>query len=84
MSQDKNPCAFAEICDLRRYQERELGGVLRFAVEQVPAYRRLWPVVERHTPFEALKAFSLLDKDTAQANQLDYLPRDLEWNPEVC
>lgn len=67
--------------ELRQYQERVLGEVLRFAVEQVPVYRRLRPVVERHKPFEALKAFPLLDKDTIQAHQQDYLPRDFENIP---
>ena len=70
--------------DLRQYQERELGDVLLFAVDQVPAYRRLRPIVERHMPFEALKEFPLLDKDTVQANQRDYLPRDLGLNTEIC
>ena len=62
--------------ELLQYQARELGKVLRFAVEQVPAYRTLRPVLERYRPFEALKAFPLLDKDTVQANQQDYLPSD--------
>lgn len=52
-----------------------------FAVDQVPAYQQLRSVVERHTPFEALKAFPLLDKDTVQANQQDYLPRDFAKIP---
>lgn len=59
-----------------QYQEQELGKVLWFAVAQVPAYRSLRPIVERLTPFEALKAFPFLDKDTVQTNQRDYLPRD--------
>jgi phenylacetate-CoA ligase len=67
--------------ELRRYQEQRLREVLRFVVDQVPAYRRLGPVVERHTPFEALKAFPLLDKDTVQANQRSYLPRDFNKIP---
>ncbi|MDF1593764.1 MAG: hypothetical protein P1P89_19830 [Desulfobacterales bacterium] len=53
--------------ELRGYQERELGRVLRFVVDQVPAYRHLGPVVERHNPFEALTAFPLLDKASSQA-----------------
>lgn len=64
--------------ELRQYQERELRGVLRFVVEQVPAYRRLRPIVGRQKPFDALKAFPLLDKDTVQAKPQDYLPRDFE------
>ena len=54
--------------DLRKYQERQLGEVLRFAVDQVPAYQPLRIVVDRHTPFEAIKAFPFLDKDTVQAD----------------
>lgn len=64
--------------ELKAYQECELGKVLQFAVEQVPAYRHLQPVLIRHKPFEALKAFPILDKDIVQANQHDYLPRDFQ------
>ena len=67
--------------DLEKYQERELGEVLRFAVDQVPAYQPLRRVVDRHKPFEALKAFPLLDKDAVQAHQQYYLPRDFEKIP---
>jgi len=67
--------------ELRQYQEKMLGEMLHFAVEQIPAYQCLRSVVERHKPFEALKAFPLLDKDTVQANQHDYLPRDFEKIP---
>lgn len=67
--------------ELSQYQERELGRVLRFAVDQVPAYRHLRPVVERHKPYEAIRAFPLLDKDTVQARQADYLPRDFQKIP---
>lgn len=67
--------------EVRRYQEQELGKVLRFAVQQVPAYGSLRSIVERLAPFEALNAFPLLDKDTVQANQKDYLPRDFEKIP---
>ena len=66
---------------MSQYQERELGRVLRFAVDQVPAYRHLRPVVERHKPYEAIRAFPLLDKDTVQARQADYLPRDFQKIP---
>lgn len=67
--------------DLRRYQERDLGKMLRFAVDQVPAYRHFRNTVERHSAFEALKAFPFVDKDTVQANQQDYLPRDFAKIP---
>ena len=64
--------------ELQRYQEQALGKILQFAVDQVPAYRRLRSVVERHKPFEALKSFPLMEKDTVQAQQQEYLPRDFE------
>lgn len=67
--------------ELWRFQERELGEVLRFAAEQIPAYRHLRPIVEQQTPFEALKGFPLLDKDTVQADLRSYLPRDFEKIP---
>lgn len=67
--------------ELRQYQEQELGKVLRFAVEQVPAYRSLRPEVQKLTPFESLKTFPLLDKDTVQVNQQDYLPYDFKKIP---
>lgn len=67
--------------DLRRYQEWQLGKVLRFAVDRVPVYRPLRSVVDRHRPFEALKAFPFLTKNDIQADQQGYLPRDLEKIP---
>ena len=67
--------------ELWRYQEQELAKVLRFATDQVPAYQSLRPIVERHKPSEALKGFPLLDKDTVQANQGSFLPRDIEKIP---
>jgi phenylacetate-CoA ligase len=62
--------------EVNRYQEQELRGVLEYATKQVPAYQHLRPIVERHSPFDALKSFPLLDKDTVQANPEDFLPRD--------
>ena len=67
--------------ELRHYQEQQLANVLRFAVEQIPAYQCFRSVVDRYKPFEALKAFPLLDKDIVQANQHDYLPHDFENIP---
>jgi phenylacetate-CoA ligase len=66
----------ASYTELRQYQENELGQILRFAVDQVPAYQNLRSIVERHKPFDALKSFPLLNKDVVQANQNSYLPRD--------
>ena len=65
----------------RSYQERELGRLLAFAVDQVPAYRPFRDVVERHRPFDALSEFPLLDKTTLQENMPDYLPRNLDMIP---
>ena len=67
--------------ELWQYQEQELGKVLRFAIDHVPAYQSLRPIVERHKPSEALKGFPLLDKDTVQADQESFLPRDIEKIP---
>jgi phenylacetate-CoA ligase len=63
--------------EIMAYQEKTLGRILEFACEQVPAYRKLRPVVDRHLPFEALKAFPLLDKEHIQKNFKDYLPKDI-------
>ena len=69
--------------DLRAWQERELGRVLHFAVDQVPAYQHLRARLAQHPPFEALRFFPLLDKDTVQAHQTSYLPRDFDRIPHV-
>ncbi len=69
----------------RAFQEEALGEILRFACDQVPAYRELRSTVERLRPFEALKAFPLIDKKTLQEDLTRYLPRDLERIPhETC
>jgi phenylacetate-CoA ligase len=67
--------------DLREYQEQKLGEVLRFVVDQVPAYQSLRAVVDRRRPFEALKAFPFLDKDAVQADCRKYLPSDFDRIP---
>lgn len=67
--------------ELLHYQERQLGRLLRFAAEQVPAYRHFRQSVERFRPFDVLKEFPLLDKDTVQANLRNYLPRDFAKIP---
>lgn len=60
--------------DVLAYQERALGEMLDFATSEVPAYRGFRPAVERLNPFEALKAFPLLDKETVQRRRQDFLP----------
>ena len=67
--------------EVLRFQEHGLGELLRFAVDQVPAYRHLRSVVERIPPFEALKAFPVMDKDAVQSNPRDYRPRDFNKIP---
>ena len=63
------------------YQELELGELLLFVTEQVPAYRRFRDVVERHSAFDALSEFPLLDKATLQENMPDHLPQNLGQIP---
>jgi len=55
--------------------------MLRFAVEQVPAYATLRSVVDRHTAFEALKGFPPIDKDAVQKELDRHLPRSFESMP---
>lgn len=62
-------------------QERELGRMLRFATDQVPAYCSLRSAVERLKPFDALREFPVVDKSTLQDDMKSYLPRDLDKIP---
>ena len=71
----------ASMDDLRQYREQKLGEVLRFAVNQVPAYKTFRDVVDRYKPWDALKAFPLLDKESLQAHQEKYLARDFDRIP---
>ena len=67
--------------ELLEYQKSKLKAVLLYAADQVPAYRHLKGIVKRLEPFEALKAFPFLDKDTLQRNFQDYLPCDFNKIP---
>ena len=67
--------------EIQAYQENKLGEMLRFATEQVPAYEHLRSVVERLRPFDALKEFPLLEKETLQQGFDRYLPRDIDKIP---
>ena len=67
--------------ELLEYQKSKLKAVLLYATDQVPAYRHLKGIVKRLEPFEALKAFPFLDKDTLQRNFQDYLPYDFNKIP---
>jgi phenylacetate-CoA ligase len=72
-SADRATIRALQACDLRR--------MLDYAVEQVPAYRPLREKVHRLGPFEALKEFPLIDKDSLQHDRTQYLPRDFESIP---
>lgn len=67
--------------ELRAYQERELGKVLRFAVDQIPAYKQLSSFVSRFKPFDSIKEFPFLDKETLIENLEYYLPRKFRKIP---
>ncbi len=60
--------------DIRTWQEAALGRMLRYACDQVPAYRRYRGLVDRLRPTEALKGFPLLEKSQIQADLAKYLP----------
>ena len=70
-----------ERAEIEAYQGRALGEILRFAVDKVPAYRSFRSAVERFAPFDALKEFPLLVKDTLQEHFDDYLPGNLDKIP---
>jgi phenylacetate-CoA ligase len=67
--------------ELMDAQERKLGEVLQFAVNEVAAYRHLRGAVGRFKPREALQAFPLLDKDALQHDLGNYLPRGVDQIP---
>jgi phenylacetate-CoA ligase len=64
--------------EIRAYQERALGEMLRFATDQVPVYRPLRSAVERFSPFDALKEFPIFQKDALQEDMQQYLPREID------
>jgi len=66
---------------IRAFQQEALGKILRFASEQVPAYRSLRSVVDRLPPLEALRAFPLVSKHDIQIDLKRYLPRDFASIP---
>ena len=65
--------------EILSYQEKKLGEVLRFATEQVPAYRHLRSAVEDSKPFQVLEDFPLLDKETLMRDFNRYIPTDIAW-----
>jgi phenylacetate-CoA ligase len=69
---------------VRAFQERKLAEVLRFATDQVPAYRPYRGAVERFRPQEALREFPLLVKDDLQSRFEQFLPRDIDSIPHYA
>jgi len=67
--------------EINKYQEEVLGKMLNFVVEQVPAYRQFRSMVVKLRPFDAVKEFPILDKDTLQSNLNDYLPNCFDSIP---
>lgn len=67
--------------ELLGYQETQLGKILSYAVNNIPAYRPLLGIVERFRPFDAIRDFPLLDKATVQHHLHDYLARDFNTIP---
>ncbi|MCJ7603814.1 MAG: hypothetical protein MUO63_20240 [Desulfobulbaceae bacterium] len=61
--------------EIRDYQEKALFCILDFATLQVLAYKKHRRVVERLSPFEALKDFPLLSKEILQSNIKNYIPK---------
>ncbi len=70
-----------ERADIEAYQEQALGEMLRFATDQVPAYRPFRGAVKKFRPSDALKEFPLLVKDDLQEHFGDYLPHDIDQIP---
>ena len=64
--------------DIRVFQEEKLHEILSFAVEEVPAYHGYKSLVSRFKPFEALKGFPLLDKETIQNDPSHFLPKSIK------
>ncbi len=67
--------------EVLRISERCLGPLLRFAVEEVPAYQPFKEAVKRYSPREALKAFPIISKEVIQNDKERFLPRNLASIP---
>lgn len=59
--------------EIDAFTDQQLGRVLSYAVEHVPAYKRYASVVARLPPREALRAFPIIDKAAVQANIEQFL-----------
>jgi len=71
----------ADRSTIRTFQAAKLRRILEFAVDQVPAYQAMKGKVHRLEPFEALREFPLIEKDTIQREFSRYVPRDIDRIP---
>lgn len=62
--------------EIRVYQATLLGEMLSYVTAQVPAYRKFRSVVEKFSPFDALKEFPFLTKEILQNRFEEFLPGD--------
>lgn len=67
--------------EVLRYQEAQLSDLLHFVVAEVPFYRSLRGVVQRFSPFDALKEFPLLTKKMVQQSFKALVPKSLDRIP---
>jgi len=67
--------------EVLEYQERLLRDLLHFVVEEVPFYQRYRRAVELLSPFDALREFPLLSKETVQENAESLVPNSLDQIP---
>lgn len=67
--------------NLLLYQEKQLKDVLLFATNQVPAYKNLRTVVEHFRPFDALREFPFINKETIQREMDRFLPESFNNIP---
>lgn len=72
---------FLSRTEVLRHQEQLLGQLLRFVVEQVPIYRPLRDVVEKHAPSAALKHFPFITKEDVRLRWGDLIPRCIDQIP---
>ncbi len=61
--------------EILAYQQKELGDLLRFAVDEVPYYRKYGSAVTKFKPFDALKEFPLNTKPEVQQHLTELTAR---------
>lgn len=74
MSEVCKKIEYASQEEIHKFQKDLLSKILDFSTSQVPAYKKYRSIFERLTPFEALKGFPLLSKETLQSNINEYIP----------